>query len=184
MARWAINVWKRVMGHHCHTITTVPCILAMVECCLCLPLRYNVHWLAPSQYHVVIAHSLAIQCKNCIIVACSFQYNIKNTILVIVASCNRQFAITMSPLRPCDTIEKNVNVVASCNTTKIPSCKQRCNSPIVASGVARIAISSDCTSIGIIVKLIAISLDHVSMDVNGDFDSGFNGWFHLAVLGY
>jgi hypothetical protein len=39
-----------------------------------------------------------------------------------------------------------------------------------------------------IIKSIAISLDHVSMDVdggfNGGFDGGFNGWFHLAVLGY
>ncbi len=54
--------------------------------------------------------------------------------------------------------------------------------------VAAIAISSDCISIGIVVKLIAISLDRVSMDVDGGFDSGFNGGFdgqfHLAVLGY
>jgi hypothetical protein len=39
-----------------------------------------------------------------------------------------------------------------------------------------------------IIKLFAISLDRVSMDVNGGFGSGFNngfgGWFHLAVLGY
>ncbi len=54
--------------------------------------------------------------------------------------------------------------------------------------------------IRIIVKLIAISSDHVSMDVdggfngwlNGRFDGGFYGWFdggfncwcNLAVLGY
>jgi hypothetical protein len=50
--------------------------------------------------------------------------------------------------------------------------------------VAAIAISSDCISIGIIVKLIAISSDCVSMDVNGGFNGGFNGRFHLAVLGY
>jgi hypothetical protein len=54
--------------------------------------------------------------------------------------------------------------------------------------VAAIAISSDCISIGIVVKLIAISSNCVSMDVNGGFDDGFNGGFdsqfHLAVLGY
>jgi hypothetical protein len=54
--------------------------------------------------------------------------------------------------------------------------------------VAAIAISSDCISIGIVVELIAISSDRVSMDVDGGFnsglDGGFNGWFHLAVLGY
>ena len=54
--------------------------------------------------------------------------------------------------------------------------------------VAAIAISSDCISIGIAVKLITISLDRESMDVDGGFDSGFNGGFdgrfHLAVLGY
>jgi hypothetical protein len=39
--------------------------------------------------------------------------------------------------------------------------------------------------IGIIVKLIAISSDHVSMDVDGGFDSGFYGWFNggFAKLG-
>ncbi len=51
-----------------------------------------------------------------------------------------------------------------------------------------IAISSDHIWIGIIVELIAISLDRVSMDVNGGFDGGFNGrfngQFHLIVLGY
>jgi hypothetical protein len=44
----------------------------------------------------------------------------------------------------------------------------------------------------IIVKLIAISLDCVLMDVdggfngqlNGQFDGGFGGRFNLAVLGY
>ncbi len=54
--------------------------------------------------------------------------------------------------------------------------------------VAAIAISSDCILIGIVVKLIAISSDRVSMDVDGGFDDGFDGgfggWFHLAVLGY
>ena len=54
--------------------------------------------------------------------------------------------------------------------------------------VAAIAISSDCISIGIVVKLIAISSDPVSMDVDGGFEVGFNGGFdgrfHLAVLGY
>jgi hypothetical protein len=39
-----------------------------------------------------------------------------------------------------------------------------------------------------IAKLIAISSDRVSMDVdggfNGGFDGGFYGGFHLAVLGY
>ncbi len=63
----------------------------------------------------------------------------------------------------------------------------------------------DCDQLGLcidkyIVELIAISLDHVSMDVNsgfdcgfdvgfnggfnGGFDGGFDGQFHLAVLGY
>ncbi len=55
----------------------------------------------------------------------------------------------------------------------------------------------DCNQLGLsvdeyIVELIAISLDCVSMDVNGGFDGGFDsgfnggfdGWFHLAVLGY
>ncbi len=59
----------------------------------------------------------------------------------------------------------------------------------------------DCNQLGscineYIVKLIAISSDHVSMDVdgsfdggfdggfNGGFDSGFDGQFYLAVLGY
>ncbi len=54
--------------------------------------------------------------------------------------------------------------------------------------VAANVISSDCISIGIIVESIAISLDRVSMDVNGGFDGGFDGGFnslfHLAVLGY
>jgi hypothetical protein len=42
--------------------------------------------------------------------------------------------------------------------------------------------------IRIILKLIAISLNCVSMDVNGGFDGGvdggFDGRFNLAVLGY
>ncbi len=51
----------------------------------------------------------------------------------------------------------------------------------------------NCNQIGLyvdeyIVEPIAISLDCVSMDVDGGFDGGFNGgfdgWFHLAVLGY
>ncbi len=47
----------------------------------------------------------------------------------------------------------------------------------------------NCNQLGLcideyIVKLIVISLDRVSMDVNGGFDGGFNGQFHLAVLGY
>ena len=63
----------------------------------------------------------------------------------------------------------------------------------------------DCNLLGLcideyIVELIAISSDHVSMDVDGGFDGGFDGefdgwfdgWFdggfggqfHLAVLGY
>jgi hypothetical protein len=50
--------------------------------------------------------------------------------------------------------------------------------------VAAIAISSDCILIGIVVELIAISSDCVSMDVDSGFDGGFDGWFHLAVLGY
>ncbi len=70
--------------------------------------------------------------------------------------------------------------------------------------MAAIAINLNCISIGIVVELIAISLDHVPMDViggfnggfdggfdsafDGGFDGGFNGgsnsWFHLAVLGY
>ena len=51
-----------------------------------------------------------------------------------------------------------------------------------------IAISLDRISIGIVVESIAISLDCVSMDVDGGFNSGFDGGFnsrfHLAVLGY
>ena len=66
--------------------------------------------------------------------------------------------------------------------------------------MAAIAISLDCTSIGISVKLIAISSDRASMDVDigfdggfdngfdtrfdGRLDCGFNSGFHLAVLGY
>jgi hypothetical protein len=42
----------------------------------------------------------------------------------------------------------------------------------------------DGISIRIIIKLIAISLDCVSMDVDGDFNGGFDGGFDLAVLGY
>ncbi len=51
----------------------------------------------------------------------------------------------------------------------------------------------DCNQLGscvneYIVKLIAISLDPVSMDVDGGFNGGFDGRFgsrfHLAVLGY
>jgi hypothetical protein len=55
-------------------------------------------------------------------------------------------------------------------------------------GVAAIAISLDRLSIGIVVESIAISLDCLSMDVDGGFDGGFNSGFddcfHLAVLGY
>jgi hypothetical protein len=47
-----------------------------------------------------------------------------------------------------------------------------------------IAIGLDCISIGIVVKLIAISLDRASMDVDGGFDGGFDDRFHFAVLGY
>ncbi len=54
--------------------------------------------------------------------------------------------------------------------------------------MAATAISLDCILIGIVVKLIAISSDCVSMDVNGGFDGGFDGGFssqfHLALLGY
>jgi hypothetical protein len=36
------------------------------------------------------------------------QYDVKNTIVVVVASCNRQFAYrNASPLCPCNTTEKN-----------------------------------------------------------------------------
>jgi hypothetical protein len=55
----------------------------------------------------------------------------------------------------------------------------------------------DCDQLGSCIdeyigKSIAISLDHVSMDVDsgfdggfdGGFNGGFNGQFHLAVLGY
>jgi hypothetical protein len=51
----------------------------------------------------------------------------------------------------------------------------------------------DCNQLGscadeYIIKLIAISSDCVSMDVdggfNGGFEGGFDGRFHLAVLGY
>jgi hypothetical protein len=50
--------------------------------------------------------------------------------------------------------------------------------------VAAIAINSDRILIGIIVELIAISLDCVSMDVDGGFDSGFDGgstWLCWAI---
>ncbi len=58
--------------------------------------------------------------------------------------------------------------------------------------MAAIAISLDRISIGIVVQLITISLDHALIDVNsgvnsgcnGGFDDGLDGWFHLAVLGY
>ncbi len=70
--------------------------------------------------------------------------------------------------------------------------------------MAAIAIGLDCILIGIVLELIAISLDCASMDVDGGFgggfdggfdsqfdgrfdggfDGGFNGWFYLAVLGY
>jgi hypothetical protein len=50
--------------------------------------------------------------------------------------------------------------------------------------MAAIAIGLDCTSIGIVIKLIAISSDCASMDFDGGFDGGFDGWFYLAVLGY
>ncbi len=69
--------------------------------------------------------------------------------------------------------------------------------------MAAIAIGLDCISIGIIIKLIAISSDRALMDVDGGFDGefdggfdgrfdgrfdggfdgGFDDWFHLAVLG-
>jgi hypothetical protein len=51
----------------------------------------------------------------------------------------------------------------------------------------------DCNQLGLcideyIVKLIAISSNCVSMDVDSGFDGGFDGGFdsqfHLAVLGY
>ncbi len=81
-SKWKFDCCR--VGHHCHTIATVPCILTMVECCLHSPLQYNVHhWLAPLRYHVVIACSLTIQCENCIIIACSLQYDINNTIVII-----------------------------------------------------------------------------------------------------
>ncbi len=55
-----------------------------------------------------------------------------------------------------------------------------------------ILISLDCVLIGTVVKLIDISSDRVSMDVDngfdggfgGGFNGGFDGRFHLAVLGY
>jgi hypothetical protein len=58
--------------------------------------------------------------------------------------------------------------------------------------VAAIEVGLDCISIGIVVKLITISSDCVSIDVDGGFDGrlnswfygGLNGWFDLAVLGY
>ncbi len=70
--------------------------------------------------------------------------------------------------------------------------------------MAAIAIGLDHILIGIVGELIAIFLDHASMDVAGGFDVGFDGesygrfdgWFdggfngefggrfHLAVLGY
>ncbi len=81
-------------------------------------------------------------------------------------------------------LPKNIKFVPSCNTTKIFSREQWRKSPIVALHVAGIAISLDCISIGIVVKSIAISLDCVLMDVDGGFDGGIDGWFHLAVLGY
>ncbi len=61
--------------------------------------------------------------------------------------------------------------------------------------MAAIAIDLDCILFGIVDTLIAISSDHVSIDVDsgfdigfdGGFDSGFDGGFdsrfHLAVLG-
>jgi hypothetical protein len=47
----------------------------------------------------------------------------------------------------------------------------------------------ECNQLGLcineyIVELIAISLDCVSMDVDGGFNGGFDSRFHLAVLGY
>jgi hypothetical protein len=50
--------------------------------------------------------------------------------------------------------------------------------------VAAIAICSDRKLIGIVVELITISSDCVLMDVNGGFNGGFDGRFHLALLGY
>jgi hypothetical protein len=46
----------------------------------------------------------------------------------------------------------------------------------------------DCNQLGLcvdeyIVKLIAISLDRVSMDVDGGFDGGFNGGFNGGLNG-
>ncbi len=50
--------------------------------------------------------------------------------------------------------------------------------------VVGIVIISDCILIGIVVKLIAISSNRISMDVDGGFDGGFDSGFDLAVLGY
>ncbi len=43
--------------------------------------------------------------------------------------------------------------------------------------MAAIVIGSDCTSIGIVINLITISLDCAFMDVDNGFDGGFNGQF-------
>jgi hypothetical protein len=37
--------------------------------------------------------------------------------------------------------------------------------------------------IRIVIKLIAFSLNHVSMDVDGSFDGGFYGWFNGGFYG-
>ncbi len=50
--------------------------------------------------------------------------------------------------------------------------------------MAAITISLDCILTGTVFESIAISSDCVSMDVDGGFNDGFDGWFHLAVLGY
>jgi hypothetical protein len=47
--------------------------------------------------------------------------------------------------------------------------------------MASIAIGLDCISIGIVVELIAISLDRASM-VGGGFDGGFNGGPLVGLL--
>ncbi len=44
--------------------------------------------------------------------------------------------------------------------------------------MAAIAIGLDHICIGIVVKLIAISSDCVSMDVDSGFDGGFEGGFN------
>jgi hypothetical protein len=75
----------------------------LVGCCLaqsCIPLL---------QLTVVHHCSLQYNVKHVVVVACSLQYD-KNKIILVIPSCNRQFANQYK--------EKNINVVASCNTTK------------------------------------------------------------------